>query len=147
MFTKACEYGIRACLIVAQYSINENRISLKEIATSIDSPEAFTAKILQKLVKNKILYSIQGPQGGFGMTPENIEKTTLQKIVYAIDGDSSYTACVLGLRDCSDKNPCPAHKKYKHIKADFLEMIHTTTVADMVNDVEKGLAFLKLNED
>jgi DNA-binding IscR family transcriptional regulator len=97
------------------------------------------------LVKSKILYSIQGPQGGFGMTPENIKNTTLERIVYAIDGDSSYTACVLGLKDCSDTNPCPAHKKYKFIKAEFLEMIHKTTVDEMVNDIENGLAFLKNN--
>ena len=144
MFTKACEYGIRACVVIAQYSLDEKRISLKDIAKSVDSPGAFTAKILQKLVKSKIIFSIQGPQGGFEMSPENIKSTTLEVIVKAIDGDDAYTSCVLGLTNCSDKNPCPAHHKYKHIKSDFLNMIRHTTILEMVEDIQKGVAFLKI---
>lgn len=143
MFTKACEYGIRACIVVAQYSLEGKRISLKEIIQLVDSPGAFTAKILQKLAKNKIIFSIQGPQGGFEMSSENIKKTTLEDIVKAIDGDDVYTSCVLGLSHCSDKSPCPAHHKYKHIKSDFIDMIRNSTILEMVEDIQNGKTFLK----
>ena len=36
MFSKACEYGIRATLFVAQQSKQERRVSIKEIAEEID---------------------------------------------------------------------------------------------------------------
>jgi len=39
--------------------------TLIDIAEEIDSPTAFTAKILQQLVKNKVIHSIKGPHGGF----------------------------------------------------------------------------------
>jgi Rrf2 family iron-sulfur cluster assembly transcriptional regulator len=56
IFSKACEYGIRATIYVAQQtSINGKRCNLKDISKEIDSPEAFTAKILQKLVKQILL--------------------------------------------------------------------------------------------
>ncbi len=145
MFSKACEYGVRACIVVAQHSLSGKRVSLKDIAQATDSPEAFTAKILQKLVKSKLIFSIQGPQGGFEMAQDKIHHSTLADIVNAIDGEAGYTACVLGLKDCSDANPCPAHKKYKHIKSQFLFMIQSTTVLEMVNDIDNGLAFLKAN--
>lgn len=144
MFTKACEYGIRACVVVAQHSVNNDRISLKRIAKAIDSPEAFTAKILQKLVKHKIIFSIQGSHGGFEISPSVLEQLILANIVDAIDGNEGYLACVLGLSNCSDENPCPAHKKYKHIKKEFINMIQTTTILEMVNDTENGFTFLKL---
>lgn len=144
MFTKACEYGIRACVVVAQHSLNKERISLKKISKAIDSPEAFTAKILQKLVKNDIIFSIQGSRGGFEISQPILEQLTLEDIINAIDGNDSYTACVLGLKNCSDENPCPAHKKYKHIKAELIDMIKTTTILEMVNDTDNGFAFLKL---
>jgi Rrf2 family protein len=145
MFSKACEYGIRACVVVALNSIENKRISLKEIAISIDSPEAFTAKILQKLVKHRLIYSIQGAQGGFEMVTVNLKKVTLEDIVIAIDGDADFTMCVLGLKACSEVNPCPAHKKCKHIKSDFKNMIKTTTVFEMATDLQNGVAYLKIN--
>ena len=143
MFTKACEYAIRACVVVAQHSLNDNCVSLKKIARAINSPEAFTAKILQKLVKHQIISSVQGSRGGFKIDAADLKQLTLEDIVDAIDGNEGYLSCVLGLEDCSDANPCPAHKKYKVIKDQFVDMIQTTTILDMVNDTENGLVFLK----
>lgn len=55
MFSKTCEYGIRAAIFIAFQSYQDNRIGLKEIAKKIDSPEAFTAKILQILSREILL--------------------------------------------------------------------------------------------
>lgn len=144
MFSKACEHGIRACLFIAKKSLNNERVRLKEIALEIDAPEAFTAKILQKLVKHRLVYSIQGAYGGFEMVVASMKKINLEDIVIAIDGDAEYADCVLGLKNCSEVNPCPAHKYYKNIKSDFKIMIKKTTVFEMVNDLNEGRAFLKI---
>ena len=146
MFTKACEYGIRACIFVALNSKENKRVSLKEIAQAIDSPEYFTAKILQKLAKGKIIYSVQGAQGGFEMEASKIESINLEDIVLVIDGEVAFTMCVLGLKKCSEDNPCPVHHQYKHIKADFKNMIKNTTVLNMVDEVSDGHSFLKIFE-
>ena len=63
MFSKACEYGIRAAVYIAHQSMEGRRVSLKEIAEKIDSPVAFTAKILQQLSRNGIVESIKGAGG------------------------------------------------------------------------------------
>ena len=55
MFSKACEYGIKASTYIALQSLQDKRVSLKEIAEEINSPVAFTAKILHQLAKNNIL--------------------------------------------------------------------------------------------
>ena len=65
MFSKECEYGIKASTYIALQSLQERSVSLKEIAEEIDSPVAFTAKILHQLAKNHILDSSKGPSGGF----------------------------------------------------------------------------------
>lgn len=147
MFSNACEYGIRACVVVAQNSLNQKNVSLKDIAKTINSPEAFTSKILQKLAKEKIVSSIKGAGGGFRIEENVLDSLNLMQIVDTIDGEQSYMSCVLGLKECSDKNPCPAHKTYKHIKADLVQMLENTTIVDMVKDTENGFAFLKLIKD
>ena len=60
MFSKACEYGIKASIFIALCSYKGVRVSLKSIAKEINSPEAFTAKILQDLVRHDVINSVKG---------------------------------------------------------------------------------------
>ena len=142
MFSKSCEYAIKAMLFVAQKSKDENRIGVKEIANGIDAPEHFIAKILQDLGKKKLVNSMKGPNGGFYMDSENL-KSSISDIVKAIDGDSIYKDCVIGLKDCSEKNPCPVHFEYKEIKKNLIAMLEDNTIADFNEKLDTGKFFLK----
>lgn len=75
MFSKACEYGIKAAIFIAVKSQQDTRVRLSDIAAEINSPVAFTAKVLQKLTKGKLVDSVKGPAGGF-----EIKKTKLAEI-------------------------------------------------------------------
>ncbi|MHA7059036.1 Rrf2 family transcriptional regulator [Aquimarina sp. M1] len=84
MFSKACEYDIKASIYIAQQSLQSKRTNLKAIAKAVDSPEAFTAKILQKLVKDKILDSVRGTKREFLIEKTKIDQIKLGDIVYII---------------------------------------------------------------
>lgn len=143
MFSKACEYGIRATVYIAEQSQDKRRVSLRDIASQIDSPEAFTAKILQQLVRSGIIDSVKGATGGFEISPARMKKTRLSDVVLAIDGDSIFKLCALGLKDCSEAYPCPVHHKFKHIKQDIRTMLQETSVLEMSQDVKDGWACLR----
>lgn len=115
MFSKACEYGIRATIYVARQSLEDKRASQKDISREIDSPVAFTAKILQQLVRNNILNSVMGPTGGFHIEKKQMDEITLSQVVDAIDGDAIYRGCGLGLKECNARKPCPVHDKFAKI--------------------------------
>lgn len=142
MFSKACEYGIRATLFIAKESRNDKRTSLKEIAEAIDSPESFTAKILQKLVQQDIILSKKGPHGGF-YTDENHDRR-LSEIVMAIDGDNISNGCALGLEKCSEDHPCPLHSEFYGIRNELKGMLENTTVQELAEKVDLGQSFLKM---
>jgi len=144
IFSKTCEYGIRATIYIARQSMNDTRSSLKDISKKIGSPEAFTAKILQTLVKNGIITSVKGAQGGFMITPKRVKKIKLADIVYAIDGESISKMCVLGLKKCSEVNPCPVHNQYKFIKKDLLAMVQKTGLLEMSDSINEGRTCLKV---
>ena len=57
MFSKATEYALRATIFIAQKCEDDRKLSLDEIATAIDSPRPFTAKIMQLLTKDGMLVS------------------------------------------------------------------------------------------
>lgn len=142
MFSKACEYAIRATIYIASQSHQGSRIGLKEISKKIDSPEAFTAKILQQLAKSNVITSVKGPNGGFEIELKRLEKIKLCEIVEAIDGDSIYKGCGLGLKECSETHPCPVHDKFKAIREDLRKMLTTTSVYELSLTLEDGMTFL-----
>lgn len=121
----------------------QERSGLKEISFAIDSPEAFTAKILQALVKENLLTSVKGPHGGFEISEEG-RKAPLYRIVQVIDGDSIFTGCALGLQVCSEKHPCAVHHKFKAIRDHLTGMMMTTTLTDMAQGINNGISFLKV---
>lgn len=142
MFSKTCEYAIKAMIFVAQKSTDESRIGIKEIAKGTDAPEHFVAKIMQDLSRRKLVHSVKGPNGGFYMDKNDL-KTSIADIVKALDGDSIYIDCVLGLKVCSEKCPCPVHFEYKEVKKNLIKMIESSTIEDFKEKLDSGNFFLK----
>ncbi|MGE7775886.1 RrF2 family transcriptional regulator [Chitinophaga sp. NPDC101104] len=144
MLSRACEYGIKAAVYLAQRAKANELSSVKEIATAIGSPVAFTAKVLQQLVRSGLISSAKGVKGGFFIDEATLRHLNLCRIVSAIDGNGITENCMLGLRECSEKNPCPVHHQYKHIKADIIRMLNDSLVANLTIDVEQKLSVLKI---
>ncbi|EGV45050.1 Rrf2 family transcriptional regulator [Bizionia argentinensis JUB59] len=143
MFSKSCEYGLRAVIFIAQQSRLGKKVSLITISEAIDSPQAFTAKILQQLTKNQIVNSAKGPKGGFYIETENMQLLNLSAIVKVLDGDSIYTGCGLGLKQCNDQKPCPLHYRFVAIREELKNMLEKTTLLMLVNDMDLDIFHLK----
>ncbi len=142
MFSKSCQYGIKAILYVAQKSLDGNRVKIGDISENIGSPEAFTAKIMSALTKEGIVNSIKGPNGGFAIELNRMKEISISEIVYAIDGDSIYNGCGLGLSECNAQEPCPMHEKFVHIRNDLKQMLKTTSIHDLAYNIKLGKSIL-----
>ena len=143
MFSNACEYAIRAVLYISIRSVKGSRLGIPQIAKEIDAPLAFTAKILQTLSRKGVVSSIKGPHGGFFIDPKS-KPVSLASIVKAIDGnDDVLHTCTLGLKECSDKFPCPIHHEIKPYKEHLRNVIKETTIQSLSGDLLKGKTFLK----
>jgi Rrf2 family protein len=137
VFSKTCEYAIRAVFYIAQKSQEGQKTGMKEIAENIDSPEAFLAKILQKLSKAGLISSSKGPTGGFYLDAAGLQRP-LADIVVAIEGDDIFTGCGMGLSYCSEENPCPLHKDFKKIRNQITKMLHETTIGKFNQELING---------
>jgi Rrf2 family iron-sulfur cluster assembly transcriptional regulator len=142
MFSKSCEYAIKAVIYIASQSLDGNRVKLHDIIKHVESPEAFTAKILQELAKNNIIVSQTGPNGGFEISKADMRKIRLSQIVSVIDGDSIYKGCGLGLSQCSEALPCPIHKKFAKVRNELRKMLETTTIYELAVGI-KTTTYLK----
>jgi Rrf2 family protein len=143
MFSKACEYGLRAVIYIAEQSAQNNRAGVKDIARAIDSPAAFTAKVLNKLAKRRLIRSVKGPKGGYEMDEEKRKRVNIAQIVTAIDGERIYQSCGLGLKECDVERPCPLHHKFIRIKDGLNEMLAGTTIEELSQKLREDGICLK----
>lgn len=143
MFSKACEYAIKAVIFIAQASLAGKKTNVKQIAEATNAPEAFVAKILQPLSKKNILISNKGKQGGFSIDIDQIDKIKVIEIVLATDGPGIFTRCAFGLEKCTSSMPCPFHDTYKSIRERLRSSLSEITIYDMALKTEQGIAFLK----
>ncbi|MEQ6122196.1 Rrf2 family transcriptional regulator [Reichenbachiella sp. MALMAid0571] len=143
MFSKACVYGIRASIFIASQSLKQNRVGLISIAENIQTPEAFTAKILQQLVKHGIVDSVKGPAGGFQIEKKRINDIKISEIVDSLEGNDIYLACGLGLKNCNSSKPCPLHDKFAAIRNNLKYMLESTSLYELAMGVDIESTFLK----
>jgi Rrf2 family protein len=141
-FSKTCEYAIRAVIFVAQKSDEGKRVGIREIASGIDSPGHFIAKILQDLRKRNLIQSAKGPNGGFYIDAAS-RKHTLADVVKAVDGDRVFTQCGLGLKNCSEINPCPLHTEFKLIRSQMQSLLHSAKIGEFNEQLNKGLSHIR----
>ncbi len=141
MFSKSCEYAIKAVIHICIETKNGSKLGISNIAEAIDSPEPFTAKILQTLSRHRIISSTKGPGGGF-FIDKNAPPIRVMTIIDLIDGHQALERCGLGLKQCSEDHPCPIHKEFKSYSSRLKHLLENKTIQDFAKDIVKGQAFL-----
>jgi len=141
MLSNASKYAIKAMLFLVIHTDKSNKIGVKSLAKTLAVPEPFLAKILQKLVRNKLLSSTKGPNGGF-YTSESNSKNTICDILQTIDGHPLFDKCFMGLEKCNELNPCPLHHLVVEFKDNLLEKFNKLSLAEFANDIDANSTFL-----
>jgi len=141
MLSLTCKTAIKAVIYLASRTGRGERRGIKEIAAAIDANEHTVGKLLQALVKQKVINSAKGPSGGFYISGEQ-QKRPIMKIIEAIDGDAIFTECGLGLSKCSAVHPCPIHDDYREGRMLLEKLFRTHRIIDLCGTVSNGSAYL-----
>lgn len=128
-------------IYIVRKTADGSKAGIKEIARYTDTPEPFVAKVLQILSKRGLVSSSKGPGGGFYVEPKS-RPIPLIDIVKAIDGDGLFLNCGLGIKNCSDRKPCPIHSQYKEVRDRMQEMLTNNSIQNLVSGLDKGETFL-----
>ncbi len=145
MLTNACKNAIRAILYLAMFSNKTTKIGVKQIAESLEIPQPFLAKLLQKLNKSEIVSSTKGPRGGFFIDDKNAKKTVWD-IIICIDGSQRFDQCFLGLSTCDDKNPCPVHFTVKPFKDKIMSDFKDKTIVEFAEEIKASNKVISLKD-
>ena len=143
MLSNSSKYAVKAVLFLALNSSKKNKVMVKNIAEPINVPQAYIAKLLQELAKEKIISSARGPKGGFYLNEDNLNNPVMN-IINVIDGDKRLNRCMLSLEKCNKEKPCPLHGILYPSRNTILDSLNSLTIKELSADVESGNSFLPL---
>jgi len=147
MLSNTCKYAVRALIYLGKYSADGTKIGIKKISTDLAIPTPFLSKILQNLVKQNVLVSTKGPNGGFGIGQKTTD-ISLYDIVRIVDGEDFFKNCLIGLQPCSthenNEKPCPIHSRFSPIRAQLIQFYQETTISEILGDLSGFEDLIKL---
>ena len=136
ILSRTAQYAIQALIYMATQPRGVAVLN-RTIADHLKSSPTYLAKILQDLSRGNLLYSFRGKQGGFCLR-ENSDKINLMQIAILTEGPGFTDGCVLGLKVCSDKAPCPMHVKWWPIKQEIVKLLQNQTLDMLAAMVVSG---------
>ena len=109
--------------------------SAREISESYDIPLELLAKVLQRLVRARLLVSVQGTRGGYRLG-RSAQLISVADVIQAVDGPVTVTACSEDDHNCDQYTKCSIRDPLWKIKNRILESLNTVSVAEMAADME-----------
>lgn len=139
-FTKRADYGLMAIHYIAAHEAL-GAVSAKRIADEFAIPHELLAKILQRLAKQRLIVSQNGPKGGYVLArrPRDI---TVGQVVRALEGPINIVSC-LEDSDCPQMQRCTLRRPVRKIQAAISQMLDTMSLAELVGDDVPELLAIK----
>lgn len=132
MLSDTAEYALRATLYIAQETGEGTLVRTDDIAEALHVPRNYLSKILHVLGKEGVLVGVRGPTGGFRLATD-AARIPLARVIAPFD-DLKPRTCILGRARCSDRNPCPAHGRWKGISEQVGAFFRDTTLGDLLRE-------------
>lgn len=133
--SKKADYALMSMKHLALRPESGASASAREIAESYSIPLELLAKVLQRLVRARLLMSVQGTRGGYRLA-RPAAAITVADVIQAVDGPVTVTACSPDDHQCDQFRTCSIRDPLWRIKTRILEALTTVTVAEMAAEAE-----------
>jgi Rrf2 family transcriptional regulator, iron-sulfur cluster assembly transcription factor len=135
MLSNTSRYALRALIYLAIHEDEHKKSGITKIAADLSIPSHFLGKILQNLVRQKLLISTKGPNGGFSASAQ-LGKTTLFDVISIIDGKDLFDKCLISDKACTEmgESRCSMHNHYEEIRIQLRKMFCERTISDLASE-------------
>ena len=143
--TRAADYGVRVMIHLAGLPAG-TRVTRTALAQAAAVPEDFMSKVLQGLVRARLIVSHRGTQGGFELAVDS-HRVTLLDVVEAIEGPIQLNVCLAAGQACERKGWCAAHFVWAEAQRAMVEVLGRATLARLVRESPQMTAALVYDRD
>ena len=131
LYSKYCEYSIRALSYLYACAQREKYVMVKEISEKTNIPHHFLSKIFQDLANTDWVISKKGKNGGFTMAVDG-KQIKLMDIIRWSDGDQSLKKCVIGGdNECGRDDRCLMHHRCSELRNQIMSFFETMSLYDV----------------
>jgi|688.fasta_scaffold15365_10 Rrf2 family nitric oxide-sensitive transcriptional repressor len=134
MISQTAEYALRAVVFLGKNA--GSAYTADQIAKATQVPAPYLSKVLQPLIKARLVQSQRGLGGGFSLDKKPGQITILQ-VINAVDPIERIEVCPLGLDEHSG-NLCPLHKRLDDAVALIEEAFGKTTIQELLETPSKA---------
>lgn len=149
MITQKMKYALKALLALADERVGSGKaLRIEEIARRSGTPKRFLEHILLDIRNAGIIASVRGRSGGYTlvMDPASV---SLSELLRLIDGPMAPLPCLsrrsyVRCEDCVDEETCRIRKVFAEVFWNYLVLIDSLTLADLVGSApvtQQVLAF------
>ncbi|MBM3751535.1 MAG: Rrf2 family transcriptional regulator [Acidimicrobiia bacterium] len=131
--SKKTDYALLAMRHLAA-NADRGAVSARELAETYDIPAELLAKVLQKLVRGKLLESQQGIRGGYALA-KPATAMSVADVIQAVDGPLMVTACSDTDHSCDQYAKCNIRDPLWRIKDRIVATLAATSVAEMAMEM------------
>jgi len=140
MLPKTAEYALRAVVWLAREP--QETASADHLAENTQVPRRYLHKVLQDLVRAKLVHSQSGPGGGYALA-RGPKKITILDVVNAAAPLERIRRCPLGLR--SHTRLCPLHRELDNAYAAVQKAFARVTIAQLVHSSSSIVPLCEVN--
>jgi len=135
--SKKSDYALIAMAHLAARPDGSGSSSAREISEAYAIPLELLAKILQRLVRAKLLVSVQGTRGGYRLA-RPATTISVADVIQSVDGPVTVTACSPDDHACDQYGTCSIRDPLWKIKNRILETLTTVSVAELGADAAQA---------
>jgi Rrf2 family protein len=129
--TRKADYGLIAMKHLAEHAAT-GALSAKEIAGAQKIPSELLAKILQKLVRARLLISLQGTNGGYKLARDSRTISAFD-VIKAIEGPLFLTSCVTHKGACEQSVRCTVKEPLQKVSLAIEEVLSKVTIFELAH--------------
>lgn len=119
------------------------RFQAKALAKEEVIPESFLSKILQMLIKQRVVRSYRGVGGGYQLAVDPA-RLSLYRVVEMVEGPIGLNACVLSGVGCDLIPQCGAHEVWAEAQSQLRRTLEAISIADLAQNTKQKRARLAI---
>jgi Rrf2 family protein len=133
-FTKRADYGLMAIHYIAIHE-DLGAVSAKRISDEFHIPAELLAKILQRLAKEKLITSTNGPKGGYVLARRPAE-ISVGDVVRVLEGPINIVSCLEASSDCPQMAHCNLRRPVQKIQAAISQVLDTMSLSELTSGAD-----------
>ena len=134
--TRATDYAVRVMIHLAGLPTG-SRVRQSELSRATDVSGHFLSKVLQQLVRSRLIRSKRGSGGGFAIAVP-ASSISLLDVIEAIEGPVRLNQCIEEGPSCERKSWCPAHQVWAEAQAAVVRVLSAASMAALAAQAQTG---------